>query len=126
MYKTETWHWLGGGAALLAWLMWRKAQVELLWLMNSMICFIVMWSCVCRFAVMDCKATAWEWRERYVLIFFAAACGVMAPWLLDERPGFMQILTWLALLRLIEVNGDGWRHGVPTYARTDSARFRVF
>ena len=126
MYRTEAWHWVGGGATLLAWLMWYEGQVELLWLLNATICFVVMWSCLCRFAVMDRAVTAWEWRERYVLIFFAAACSLMSPWLLDEKPGFTQILTWLAFLRLIEVNGDGWRDGVPDYARSDSAHSRGY
>lgn len=119
--RLEMWHWVGGGATVLAWVMWRDQQVELLWLMNAIVCLTVMWSCLCRFAVMSRESTAWDWRERYVLIFVTAACGVMAPWLLGERPGLMQIMTWLAMLRLIEVNGGGWRREVPEYARTDYA-----
>lgn len=126
MYKTEVWHLVGGFLTAMAWMMWFERQTELLWLTNAAICLTVMWSCLCRFAVMDKDLTAWEWRERYILIFFAAACSLMSPWLLGERPGLAQILTWLALLRLIEVNGDGWQDGVPDYARTDSVRFRVF
>ena len=105
--------------------MWRAGQVELLWLLNAVLCLIVMWSCVCRFAVMDKKGTVWDWRERYVLIFFAAACSFMEPWLVNEKPGFVQILTWIAMIRLIEVNGGIWRYGVPDYARTDRKHFRA-
>jgi hypothetical protein len=124
MEKLETWHLVGGGSTILAWAMWRSGQTELLWLLNAVLTLAVMWSCVCRFAVMDRVGTAWDWRERYVLIFITAACSFMSPWLLNERPGFIQVMTWLALLRLIEINADGWRKGVPDYAKSDYGDLR--
>ena len=96
------------------------AQLALAWL-NSLLCAVVAWSCVCRIRLMDERTTRTRFRVGYSLLLACAASSGGSPVLWGELPGPGQISMALAVLYVIGVGSGAWRRGVPDYARKDAS-----
>lgn len=90
---------------------------------NWVLCSMVGWACVCRFAAMSKSTTRSRFRFGYVMVFIAATMSGFSWLWFGEWPGPGQIAMAASWISLMGVNAGNWRDGPPVYARSDAAPF---
>lgn len=88
---------------------------------NWLLCSMVGWACICRFAAMSRGTTRSRFRLGYVMVFVAASMSGFSWLWFGEWPGPGQIAMAASWIALMGVNAGNWRGGPPDYARSDRA-----